>query len=123
MLELSGFAAGEKHAGRLVGDDLIAMPGVEQLPGGLQERPRPLVPGLLRQEAAAPEVLASERVPGRHDVPCGPAARQMIEAGELAGHLIRLVEGGVDRAGQAEPVGDRRERGQDGKRVGAPHHV
>jgi hypothetical protein len=99
------------------------VPGVEQLPGRLQEGPRPLVPGFLRQEAAAPEVLAGERVPGGDDVPGGPAAGQVIEAGELARHLIRLVERGVDRAGQAEPVGDRSQRGEHGEGVRAAHHV
>jgi hypothetical protein len=47
----------------------------------------------------------------------------MIKAGELPGHLVGLVEGGVDRPGQAEPAGDRRERGEDGEGVGTPHDV
>jgi hypothetical protein len=47
----------------------------------------------------------------------------MVKAGELPGHLIGLVEGGVDRPGQAEPAGDRRERGEDRERVGTSHHV
>ncbi len=47
----------------------------------------------------------------------------MVEAGELAGHLVGLVEGGVDGAGQPEPVGDGGERGQDGEGVRAAHDV
>src|ERR1035441_9395424 len=58
----------------------------------------------LRQEAAAPEVLPGERVPGSDDVPGGPAAGQVAQAGELPRHLIRLGESGVDRAGPGEPV-------------------
>ena len=43
--------------------------------------------------------------------------RQVVEAGELPGHLVRLVEGGVDRARQPQPVGDGGERGEDGEGV------
>jgi hypothetical protein len=123
VLERARLGLGEELAGRLVGDDLISAPGVEQIPGGLQEGTGSLVPGVLRQEAAAPEVLPGERVPGSDDVPGGPAAGQVVQAGELPRHLIRLVESGVDRARQAEPVSDRGERGQDGKGVRAAHHV
>jgi len=103
--------------------DLVTAPGVEELAGRLEKGPRPGVAGVLRQEAAAAEVLAGERIPRRDDVPPGPAVRQVIQAGELPGHLVRLVEGRVNGAGQAEPVGHRRESGQDGKSVGPPDHV
>ena len=43
--------------------------------------------------------------------------------GELAGHLVGLVEGGVDGAGQAEVVGDGGERGEDGEGVGPADDV
>jgi len=47
----------------------------------------------------------------------------MVQARELPGHLVGLVEGRVDGAGQAQPVGHRRQSGQDGEGVGAPDHV
>ena len=114
---------GQELPGGLVGHDLGAVPRAEQLPGGAQERPGPLVTLILGQVTAAAEVLAGERVPGRHHVPRGPAAGQVVEAGELPGHLVRLVERGVDRPGQAEPVGDRGQRGQHGERVRPADHV
>ena len=47
----------------------------------------------------------------------------MVEAGELAGHLVGLVEGGVDGAGQPEPVGDGGQRGEHGEGVGPADDV
>jgi hypothetical protein len=47
----------------------------------------------------------------------------VVEGGELAGHLVRLVERGVDGAGQAQPVGDRGQRGQHGEGVGPADDV
>jgi hypothetical protein len=61
----------QERAARLVGDDLVAVPRVEQLVGGGEELLGPGVALVLRQEAAAPEVLAGERVPGGDDVPGG----------------------------------------------------
>jgi hypothetical protein len=47
----------------------------------------------------------------------------MVQRGELAGHLVRLVEGGVDGAGQAEPLGDPGQRGQHREGVRAADHI
>lgn len=93
-------------------------PGVPQLPGGGEELGGPRVPVGPVQIAAAPEVLAGEGVRGGDDVPGGPARAEMVERGEPPGQFVRLVEGGVDRTGQAEPVGDGGERVQDGDRLG-----
>ncbi len=113
----------QEHPGLPVGDDLVTTPGVEQRPGRPQERPGPRVTLIFGQEAAAAEVLAGEGVPGGDHVPRRPAAGKMVEAGELPRHLVGLVERGVDRAGQAEPVGDRGERGQHREGVRPAHHV
>ena len=99
------------------------MPGVPQLGRRGQEGPGPLVAVVLGQVAAAAEVLPGEGVPGGDHVPRRPAAGQVVEAGELAGHLVRLVERGVDRAGQPEVLGDRGQGGQDREGVGAADHV
>ena len=47
----------------------------------------------------------------------------MVQRGELPCHLEGFVEGGVDGPGQAEPVGDRGERRQDGEGVGPADDV
>src|SRR6202034_2893605 len=51
----AGGSACQERAGGLVRDNLVTMPGVEQLPGRPQEGPGSLVPVLLGEEAAAPE--------------------------------------------------------------------
>src|SRR5207253_5007627 len=108
----------QEDACALVGDDLVAVPGVEEFARGGQELLGARVALVLREEAAAAEVLAGESVPGGDDVPGGTAAGEVVEAGELASHLVGLVEGGVDGAGQAQVFGDGGERGQDRERVG-----
>ena len=47
----------------------------------------------------------------------------MIQRRELPCHLVGFVEGGVDGAGQAEPLGDCGERGQHRERVGPADNV
>ncbi len=113
----------QEGAGSRVGGDLRAVPGVEQLGGGGQELPGAGVAVLTRQESAAPEVLAGEGVPGGDHVPGGPALREVVERGELAGHLIGLVEGGVDGAGQAQALGHRGQGGEHREGVGPADHV
>src|SRR6185312_17505919 len=57
------------------------------------------------------------------DVPGGASAGQVVERGELAGELVRLVEGGVERSRQAQVGGDGGERGEHRQRVGASDDV
>ena len=47
----------------------------------------------------------------------------MIQTGELARDLVRLVERGIDGAGQTDPVGDGRESTQHGERIGPADHI
>jgi hypothetical protein len=47
----------------------------------------------------------------------------MVERGKLTRDLERLIEGGVDRSRQSDAVGDRRQGGKHGERVGSPHDV
>ena len=63
---------------------------------------------------------ASQEVTTFHAArPCG----QVVEGGELPGHVIRLVERRVDRSGQSDPAGDRGQRGEDAEGVRAADHV
>ena len=106
-----------------LGQDFVAVPGVPQLVRRGQEGPGPLVAVALGQVAAATEVLPREGVPGGDHVPRRPAAGEVVEAGELAGYLVRLVERGVDRAGQPDVLGHRGQGGQDRERVRPADHV
>src|SRR5690606_38610282 len=56
-------------------------------------------------------------------VPCGAAAAEVVQGGQLPGQLVGLVEGGAERAGQPQAAGDRRQRGQHGERVGPADDV
>ena len=100
--EVPGRAVAEEPPGRLVGHDLVLRPRVPQLPGGAHELAGPLVAVGVVEVAAPPEVLAGEGVGGGHHVPAGPALREVVERGELAGQLVGLAERGVERAHQAE---------------------
>src|SRR3984885_11015918 len=81
---------GQELAGLLVGQDLVAVPGVPQVVRRGQEGPGPLVAVALGQVASATEVLPGEGVPGGDHVPRRPAAGEVVEAGELAGYLVGL---------------------------------
>lgn len=101
----------------------VGGPGVPQLAGGGDELGGAGVPLGPVQAAAAPEVLAGEGVGGGDGVPGGPAGAEVVEGGEPAGRFVGLVEGGVDGGGETEPVGDGRERGEHGQRLGPADHV
>ena len=75
------------------------------------------------QEAAAPEVGAGEGIRRGDDVPAGAATGQLVKGGELPCHLEGFVEGGVDRPGQPDPVGDARQGRQHGEGVRPAHDV
>jgi hypothetical protein len=122
-VEPPGVRIGEEDTGVGVRHDLVTTPGVEQRPGRGEELLGPQIALVLREEAAAPEILTGELVPRRDNVPGGSPRGQVVEGGELAGDVVRLVKGGVDRPGKAEPFGDRSQRGQDGEGVGSPDHV
>ena len=119
----AGVRIGQEDAGRLVRHDLVAAPGVEELMCRLQECLCPLVALVLRQESAAAKVLSGEGIPRGHDIPGGTATGEMVQRGELPGHLVGLIEGRVDRAGQPESLGDCRQCGQHGEGVGTANHI
>ena len=106
-----------------VGDHRVGRPAVPELAGHGDELLGALIAVGVVEVAAATEVLAGERVRRRHHVPAGAAVGQVVQRGELPCHLEGFVEGGVDGAGQAEAVGDRRERGEHGEGVGSADDV
>ncbi len=103
--------------------DVARRPAVPQLACGAQELGGAGVAVGLVQVAAAPEVLAGERVEAGHHVPGGAALAQVVQRREPPGHLVRLVEGGVDRRRQPEAVGDGGEGAEHGQRLGPADHV
>ena len=123
MLEGAGVAPGQEAAGLPVGHDVAGAPGLPQLPGRLDHLPGPVVaPGVV-QVAVPPEVGAGEGVARRDHVPRRPSPRQVVEGGQLAGQLVGLVERRVQRSGQSDPLGHRRQGGEDHEAVGAADDV
>src|SRR5690606_23449476 len=57
------------------------------------------------------------------EVPCGATVREVVEGRELLGQFVRLVEGRVDGAGQAEVGGGTGEGLEHGEGVGASYDV
>src|SRR5699024_7639513 len=83
----------------------------------------PLVALLARQVAPAAEVGAVEGVGRRDDVPPGASLGEVVEARELAGQLVGLVEGRVDRGEQPEVRRRPGEGGLEREDVGASGDV
>jgi hypothetical protein len=65
----------------------------------------------------AAEVECFERVGRGDEVPAGAPAAQVVERGEPARHVIRLVVAGAGGGDQADVFGHRRQRGQQGERI------
>ncbi|CPU65353.1 Uncharacterised protein [Mycobacteroides abscessus] len=106
-----------------VGQHRVVVPRVPQGARDLDDLGRPRVPLGVGQVPAAAEVGAREGVGARHEVPRRAALGEQVEGRELLRELPRLVERRVDRAREAEPLRDGRERGEDGQRVGAADDV
>jgi len=106
-----------------IGEHGVGCPTVPELASHGDELLGPLVAVGVIQESAAAEVLPGERVRRGDNVPSRAAVRQVVERGELPCHFERFVEGGVDRACQAEAIGDRGQCRQDRERVGPAHDV
>ena len=122
--EAAGVGVGEERPRLLVRDDLVAPPRVEQLAG---RRPGTPAPGRSACSCGRkPPRRKFSPVNASHEVttfqPARPAERWSSD-GELAGHLVGLVEGRVDRAREAEVVGDGGECGEDREGVGAADDV
>ena len=111
-------SSARNRAARLVGEDGILRPRVPQLPHGVHELLGARVPLVTREEAAPAEVLPREGVPARHDVPARASAREVVEARELPGQFVRLVEGRVQRADETDVLRDGGQRGEHRKGVG-----
>ena len=67
--------------------------------------------------ASRPKLRAASAPGGGDDVPAGPAAADDVERGELAGQVVGRVVGGGGGGDQADVLGGRRQRGQQGERL------
>ena len=102
VLELADLLVGGENTALTVDDRTIDAPAVPQRPYCVDQLVGACIPLGMLQIATAAEVLAGEGVRGGDQVPGGAAVGEMIERRELLGQLVRFVERGVDRPGQAE---------------------
>jgi hypothetical protein len=66
----------------------------------------------------APVIGRNGLNPGGDDVPCGPAARNMVDGGELAGQIVRLGIGARAGGHQPDMLGLHGQRGEHDDRIG-----
>ncbi len=105
-------AAVEEHAAFLVAREGVGLVGVPQPLGDLNVFERPPVTGLVVVVLVAAVVARRPGVTAGDDVPAGPAAADVVERGQPAGDVERLVVGGGDRTHQADVAGVHGDRGQ-----------
>ena len=71
---------------------------------------------LLRKLREA-EIGGGVFIVGRHHIPSGAAAADMIERGILTGHIVQLAKCRRGRAHQSDPFGDGGDGGKDHQRI------
>jgi hypothetical protein len=69
------------------------------------------------------EVQRRVGIGGGDDVPAGAAAADMVQRGEAAGDVVGLVVGGRGGRHQADMLGHRRQRRQQGEGLERGHRV
>ena len=100
----------------LVADLGTVLPAVPQPDGHVDELGRAPVALPVAGGVVKTEVLRGRLGRGRDDVPAGPAAADVIERGEPAGEVVRVVVGGGRGGDQPDPAGHPGQRGeQDGR--------
>ena len=100
-----------------VADEGVVGPAVPQSRDDVIELAAALVAFAVRHVLLMAEIQRRVGVGGRDQVPAGAAVADVVERGEFAGDVVGVVVGGRCGGDQAEPLGDHRERGQQGERV------
>lgn len=104
-------------ARRLVPYDRVVVEAVPERLHDLHELVRAAVARLVFEVGAVAEVRRLRRDAGCGDVPARPAARYVVEGGELAGDVERMVVDGGRRGRQADVLGHQGQRGQQRERL------
>src|SRR5205807_1332667 len=105
-------AVGE-HAGLLVAEPRVVLPAIPQFGDHVGEFVRARVPLPVQYLAVAAEVPGRLVTRGRDDVPAGPAMADVVDRGERARQVVRLLVARRSRCDQADPAspdGDRAEQ-------------
>ena len=104
-----------------VADEGVVGPGIPQAGDHIEELAGAGIPDRVVEMSVPAEIQGLVRVAGGDEVPAGAAVRDMVEGGELPGHMVRLVIGRGGRGDEPDPFGDGSERRQQGHRVEGRH--
>ena len=107
----------EVAAPLLVADECVVLPAIPKAEHDIHELFSPAVAAPVLHMRVQAEIERLLLAPGRHHVPGHPALRHVVQRGELAGHVVRLVVGGGRAGDEAEPFGDRGQRPDDRQRL------
>ena len=92
-----------------VADEGVVGKAVPQAGHDIVEFARAAIALVVLDMLVEPEIQRRVGVGGRHDVPAGAAAADMVERGEAAGDVIGRVEGGRGGGDQPDRLGDARQ--------------
>ncbi|GJE72971.1 hypothetical protein CHKEEEPN_4532 [Methylorubrum podarium] len=100
-----------------VAQERIVRPGIPQAGDDLEELAGPGVAGGVVEMRVAAEVQRLVGIAGGDEVPAGPAPRDVVERGELAGDVVGLVVGGGGGGDQPDPLRHHGQRRQQRQRI------
>ena len=121
MAEHVQFCGIEEQAALLVAQEGVIRPGVPQSRHDIEELAATPVAGVVLDMFVEPEVHRLVRVAARHEVPARPAVADVVERGELAGHMVGFVVGGGGGGDQPDAFGDHGEGRQQRQRIEGGH--
>src|SRR5262245_34782891 len=84
----------------------VRFPGIPQGHAGLDDLVGEVVALFPQLERVEAEILRLGRIAAGDDVPPRAAVADVVQARECPGYMIGMMEGGAERGGQAEMLGD-----------------
>ena len=111
------------HAGVLVREHGVVLPRVPELERDVEELRRALVADRVGGLVVEAEVARDVRACRRHDVPPRPAAGDVVDRREPPREVVRRVVRRRRRRDEADPLGHRRDGGEDDERVERPRRA
>jgi hypothetical protein len=104
-----------------VTQERVVVPTVPQAANDLGEFQRAMISFTVLVVRLAAEIERLRQIGRRYHVPAGTAGADVIERGELAGHVVRLVVAGGRRRNEANALGLPRDAGQQSDRLEICH--
>ena len=109
----------EEYAAFLVMNESVVFPGIPQALHDIEMFGGEPVARIMREMRRLAEIRSTAFEPGRHHVPAGAAAADVVERGELARDVEGLAVAGGQRCDETDMRGSAGQRRQDGQRLEA----